>query len=83
MIANINTNVFNLFRVGINGRSFVDMSREFEELSEVLQQVLNKWNEVQTRNDALLSSTAESAERLKAMAETLILCAEKGKENHP
>lgn len=83
MIANINTNVFKVFQIGRSGPSFVDMSQEFDDLSSVLRQVLSKWNEVQERNNALLSSTPESAERLKAMAETLMLCAEKGKENHP
>lgn len=84
MIANINTNVFKLFTIGGEHKTqFMDMTQEFAELGDILRRVLNKWDEAQTRNEALLSSTEESADFLKAMAETLIFCAEKAKENHP
>lgn len=79
MTFNINTNCFTLG--GNEGSREMIMTDEFTELADVLKIVLNKWNEVQTRREAVLSSTPESALMLKAMAETVIAVCDKAIEN--
>ena len=57
------------------------LTESFEDITNALVFVLNSWNDEQCRNEAEIVSTKESALRLKAMAETLINCADKALEN--
>ena len=80
MTANLNTNVF-FIRQDKDGLNYIDFSDEFDELSNVLRTVLNKWNEVQCRNTAAMYAKKQSAQMLLAMAETLESCCRKALEN--
>ena len=80
MTANLNTNVF-FIRQDKDGLNYIDFTDEFDELSDVLRFVLNKWNEVQCRNTAAMYAKGQSAQMLLAMAETLESCCRKALEN--
>ena len=79
MIVNINTNVFTV--IAGKGKNALDLTIEFNELSDVLRAVLNKWNEVQCRHEALLAAEPFEAKKLRAMAETLITVCDKAVEH--
>lgn len=81
MTANLNTNVF-FIRQDKDGLNYIDFTDEFDELTNVLHTVLNKWNEVQCRNTAAMYAKKQSAQMLLAMAETLEACCRKALENH-
>jgi hypothetical protein len=57
------------------------LTESFEDVTKALIFVLNSWNDEQCQNLAEMVSTKESALRLKAMAETLINCADVALEN--
>lgn len=80
MTANLNTNVF-FIGTDKDGLNYIDFTDEFNELSDVLHTVLNKWNEVQCRNTAAMYANELSAKTLLAMAETLETCCKKALEN--
>ena len=80
MTANLNTNVF-FIGTDKDGLNYIDFTDEFNELSDVLHTVLNKWNEVQCRNTAAMYAKELSAKTLLAMAETLETCCKKALEN--
>lgn len=80
MTANLNTNVF-FISTDKDGLNYIDFTDEFDELSNVLRIVLNKWNEVQCRNTAAMYAKVQSAKMLLAMAETLEACCRKALEN--
>lgn len=79
MTVNINTNVFTI--VEDARESYIELTMEFDELSEILHTVLNKWNDVQCRHTALLAADGKSSKKLRAMAETLITVCDKAMEN--
>lgn len=82
MNAKINTEVFMVKSYpDENKPNEVVLTESFEDLANTLSQVLNVWNDTQCRNDAIIVSTKESALKVKAMAETLISCADKALEN--
>ena len=80
MTANLNTNVF-FIGTDKDGLNYIDFTDEFDELTNVLRIVLNKWNEVQCRNTAAMYAKEQSAQMLLAMAETLETCGRKALEN--
>ena len=81
MKAKINTEVFMVKSFPDNKPNEVVLTESFEDVSNMLAAVLNVWNETQCRNDAVIVSTKESALRVRAMAETVISCADKALEN--
>ena len=75
----LNTNCFTL---ETNGDGLhLDLSEEFDQISNALQVVMEKWNEVQTRNTAVLQAKYPSAKKCLAMAETLETVCKKALEN--
>lgn len=80
MTVNLNTNVF-FIGTDKDGLNYIDFTDEFNELSNVLRTVLNKWNEVQCRNTAAMYAKEQPAKMLLAMAETLETCCKKALEN--
>ena len=79
MIAKINTEVFPIQRM--NEMNVLDLTRDFDELQEVLHTVLNRWNEVQVMNTAIIAADTLSCFMLQAMAETIITVCRKAREN--
>lgn len=76
---NLNTNVFSL--VHDNNTMYIDLTDEFKEIADVMRTVLNKWNEVQSRRAAAVTSAPTEAKKAIAMAETLIAVCNKALEN--
>lgn len=82
MNAKINTEVFMVKSFpDENKMNEVVLTESFEDVADVLSIVLNAWNDTQCRNDAVITSTKESALKVRAMAETIISCANKALEN--
>lgn len=75
----LNTNCFTLATDGDALR--LDLSEEFEQIANALQTVMDKWNEVQTRNNAILQAKYNPAKKCLAMAETLETVCKKALEN--
>lgn len=75
----LNTNCFTLATDGDVLR--LDLTEEFEQIAEALRTVMNKWNEVQTRNSAILQAKYTPAKKCLAMAETLETVCKKALEN--
>ena len=79
MTINVNTNVFTI--VEDKDRTYVDLSMEFDEMANILNAVMRKWNEVQCRHNGFLAADETSAGRLNAMADLLRAMSEKAVEN--
>lgn len=75
----LNTNCFTLATDGDALR--LDLTEEFEQIADALRTVMNKWNEVQTRNNAILQAKYTPAKKCLAMAETLETVCKKALEN--
>lgn len=75
----LNTNCFTLATDGDALR--LDLTEEFEQIADALQSVMDKWNEVQTRNSAILQAKYAPAKKCLAMAETLETVCKKALEN--
>ena len=75
----LNTNCFILSTDGDALR--LDLTEEFEQIADALQAVMGKWNEVQTRNSAILQAKYTPAKKCLAMAETLETVCKKALEN--
>lgn len=72
----------NVFTIRDDGEyRYLDLTQDMDELSEILRTVLNKWNEVQCRNEAFLASKEFPAHKLRAMAETVITVCDKALEH--
>lgn len=75
----LNTNCFTLSTDGDALR--LDLTEEFEQIADALQAVMDKWNEVQTRNSAILQAKYGPTKKCLAMAETLETVCKKSLEN--
>ena len=69
-----------VIRENAKGR-FFDLDDDFEQLRDGLRIVLNRWNDVQIRNEAQLMAKRETCEELRAMVETLASVIDKAEEN--
>lgn len=76
----LNTNCFTLCTDDRN-ILHLDLTEEFEQIANALQTVMDKWNEVQTRNTAVLQAKYTAAKKCLAMSETLETVCKKALEN--
>ena len=76
----LNTNCFTLCTDDRN-ILHLDLTEEFEQIANALRTVMNKWNEVQTRNSAILQAKYAEAKMCLAMAETLETVCKKALES--
>lgn len=75
-------NLYDVFAIKEkDGMKYLDMTDDFEMLSNGLRRALVKWNDVQCRNNALLYAKKETCAELRDMIEVLTNVVNKAEEN--
>ena len=77
----VNNEVFMIIKPDENKPNELILTDQFEQLAKALTIIFNTWNDEQCHNEAVLVSEKKAALKLKAMAELLIVCADKAHEN--